>query len=510
MDRITPKWSLRLQRGTLALFTAVFFGIFVQIFLANSAFGYSPLLQTALLCVWLLFCAGIVWAAHKKIDCLVTHRYQVLALAVLALFAIQVTVGILTEQQVDHDYGKVFNGALIYVQQGDCDAFAMYKNYYHHFTNNTAPFLLLVGVFSAVKALGLSCYYQAAILLGHLLFAVAVAATFWYLDHAFGAKAALLSLVFWLCFLPVWFQSSILYTDTMTIAAVPLLLCLWEKSKQANAQKKLVWWAAMGLLLMAGAELKATALLCGIAIFCEALLSGKPKQTLAALLVIALVFTGASAAFNSYTYDKVLDRQRVYNESMPVTYWLMMGLMGDGSYNPTDEWVITCSVTGLAERKAVNLEVIKERLREMGPVGYLQLLHRKTCRTFGSGNGEVNYLLCRGPLYPQRMIYRFISTEGGWFRYFDNLAQCVYLSFYLLAVAGAALAFRRSEKTYLHHTAPFFALMGFFAFMMLWESNHRLLVNQWPLFIIAAAAGAALLLEEKPHFIKMHKREQKI
>ena len=42
---------------------------------------------------------------------------------------------------------------------------------------------------------------------------------------------------------------------------------------------------------------------------------------------------------------------------------------------------------------------------------------------------------------------------------------------------------------------PPLALCGFWLFMMLWESNHRQLVNQWPLWLILAAEGLFLLAQ---------------
>ena len=61
----------------------------------------------------------------------------------------------------------------------------------------------------------------------------------------------------------------------------------------------------------------------------------------------------------------------------------------------------------------------------------------------------------------------------------------------MLGAAGALAALRRRGMPPV--CAPWAALAGFYLFMMLWESNHRQLVNQWPLYWLVAAVGLAAL-----------------
>lgn len=484
-----------LGNAVLILFLAVFFLILVQILFFNTAFGYSPLLQGALLCCWLVFVCGVVWFGVKHKAAIYRHKNKILWGVLVFVFGLQLAMGLFTRQTPDHDYGKIYNGALIFATQGaDSAAFAGYSKYFHHFTNNVGQFLFVQLLFKGIHALGLSCYYDVFVLVGHLCFTGAIYFTFRYTEKAFGTGAALLALLLYVCYLPVYFQSSIAYTDTYSIWIPPFLLYAAQKAQAAAPRQKVFWWAAMGLALAVGKEIKATVLITGIALLVQMLLEGKWRQKLAFLLTLCLVFAAAAGAVRAYTYAVLLDEERVQQEAWPLTYWLMMGLQGDGAYNHTDEWIITGAAADVDARRALNLQYIQDRLQNMGPGGYVQLLHRKTNRTFGSGNGEVNYLLVRQPNNPGHWVYRLISSDGAWFRYFDNLSQVVYLSFYVLALGGVLLALRRKKAAFLRNFAPFLALVGFFLFMMLWESNHRLLVNQWPLYTVAAAAGASLML----------------
>ncbi|MFV0412481.1 MAG: hypothetical protein ACK5L3_04305 [Oscillospiraceae bacterium] len=502
---LKEKWG----RFFLLVFAAVFLCIFLQIVFFNSSFGYSVFIQGALLVVWLVFFALAAFWGYKNRPLLYAHRYKILLLVLLFVFCVQVWVGIVTKQQVNHDYGKVFNGAVMFATQGDVEEFYIYEAYLHHFTNNVGEFLFLQLLFKGMYAIGLPYYYEAAILLGHIFFTLAILFTFLYLNKAFGPGAALLSLFFYVFYLPVYFQSSIAYTDTYSIWMPALLLYCHKCAAGAARWKKILLYVAIGAILALGVQIKGTVLITGIALVIEELCAARWKRLVAMVLLAALSFGAFNGAINAYAYATILQAERVESDSMPITHWLMTGLTGDGAYNPTDEWVITSSVAGQQARTKLNLEIIKGRLTQMGPIGYLQLLHRKTCRTFGSGNGEVNYLLVREPNNPNHFIYQIISTEGKFFRYFDNLSHCVYLSFYIFSIAGVAVALKKKNRAFTNNTAPFLALTGFYFFMMLWESNHRLLVNQWPLFIIAAAAGAGALLPKIYTRLPARKAKQK-
>ena len=115
---------------------------------------------------------------------------------------------------------------------------------------------------------------------------------------------------------------------------------------------------------------------------------------------------------------------------------------------------------------------------------------RKTARTFGAGNGEIYYSLSRGPLQPGHAVYSYILEDGPHFRLFNNAAQCVYLSFYILGIAGALTPVRKKGAPAVCAVGCAGGVLPVHAAV---ESNHRQLVNQWPLYWAAAAAGLAAL-----------------
>ena len=140
-------------------------------------------------------------------------------------------------------------------------------------------------------------------------------------------------------------------------------------------------------------------------------------------------------------------------------------------------------------RWARNIEVIKQRLEEMGPKGYMNLLYLKTCRTFGSGDAElyVSYQYVADAT-PINLVYEITLNSGRFFPIFRLGSQAMYLLYILLGVVGSIFIIFKKDKN-LFNFSPHIALIGFWIFMMLWESNHRQLINQWSLFFITAAVG---------------------
>ena len=121
--------------------------------------------------------------------------------------------------------------------------------------------------------------------------------------------------------------------------------------------------------------------------------------------------------------------------------------------------------------------------------GYLNLLYRKTCRTFGSGNAAIdNMYRYADEITEITDIYEYTLADGEHFENINDLSQSVYLMIMAIGVIGAVIII--FKKNYmLSDFVPYISLIGFWMFMMMWESNHRQLVNQWSLFFVIGAIG---------------------
>lgn len=483
-----------LDRSLLALFALLYGWIWTITVFFNSSFQYRAPVQLVLIAAWGCALAVVLALWRRCGDWIRRHKYRA-ALALLGgLFLVQLVVGLQTVPNPMYDHGKVFWGASHYAQYGAAgEDWAVYDQYLHHYSNNVGLFLVLQFVFRASHWLGLYADYTVAAIGGHLLFFVALWLTFLYLDEAFDTDTAFFSLLLAVLYLPVWFQSTVSYTDTWSVWGIPCLLVLSLRCEKAPTLRgRLLWGGLCGALLGLAAQIKVTVLITAVALLAVWLLRSKLKRLLPAVAAAALAFAVVTAGFTQWKYATVLDHARDH-EALPTTHWLMMGLQEDGSYSWIDEWLITGSAPGKEARTQLNLQVIRERLEEMGPTGYLQLLGRKTCRSFGSGNADLRYsLLYADDSQPINLVYDLVLENGRCYGLYNNLSHSFYLTMLLLAVAAAVLGLRRGDG---RTGVLCLALVGFWLFMMLWESNHRQWINQWPLLFMLAAAGLRQLAD---------------
>ncbi len=480
--------SLFMSFCAIGLYCLLFGGIFLAITFKNVIFTYRLYLQLALL-AGLTIAFFTFMAVYKKIDyILIKHRYKILAVVCLFVLTVQTVISLNMVPTVLYDHEKTLNAAIIYTLQGNSADFQLYNNYLHHTPHQMGIFLLQHSLFTVVSWLGIENFFLTACITGHLLFAIMIVAGFKYLDENFSSHIAIFYLLLTAIYLPVYFQSSISYTDTWSAWGPACLLLYGTRALKTESKKKRVFYSLLtGLLAGIAMQIKATALIVLVALVIQCIVNGMKKEHFSAVVILLSMLMITNSAFDKWSYSTVLEEYRD-GESMPLTHWIMMGLQGDGSYSGYDEWEITCSVPP-EERVEINIKVIKERLENMGPIGYIKLLYTKTCRTFGSGNADLRYsFLYDENTVPEGLLYNLVLENGSFYSLSNNISHAVYLFMNLAAVLGCGIMLiKKHDDT--AKFAPQVSLIGFWIFMMLWESNHRQLINQWSIFLIVGAIG---------------------
>lgn len=480
------------NRRATGLFCLLFSFIFLSVWLNNAIFRYSPGVQGAVMLIFAAAVAASLAVYTRFRDFFISKRYFILAMTVIFFFLVQLTIGLNTIANPMYDHGKVFYAAVNWATGNTGREFAVYDEYLHHYPQQMGQFLVLRSVFKLCLFFGIDSFYVAACVVGHILFAVMIVCAFFYLERVCSSDCALFMLVLRAMFLPMYFQSSVSYTDTYSVWSIPCTLLLADLAvKSDRIRAKIMYSLLAGGLLAVGARIKVTVVIVAIALVIQYRLNAAKKQNLLRLARAVIAFVLVSAVFDKRSYATVLQHERD-GEGMPVTHWIMMGLQTDGSYNWVDEWYITCAVAP-DKRVEKNIQVIKERLNEMGAGGYRQLLYRKTCRTFGSGTGEMYYNYQYQDNSPVAgWVYEIVFQQGKYFSLFNNLSQGMYLFMMFLSVAGAVIVLKQNNPLSACF-APYLSLVGFWMFMMLWESNHRQLINQWSLFFICGRTGLYLI-----------------
>lgn len=482
------KLSALLSKTAYCIYAVLFGYIFYVSFFYNYSFQYdTSVLFTNILKI-IIFLSVFLFVYSKFSDFLHKYRYLILLIAVCGIFCVQLSVSNQMYPTVVDDLANVQRGAILYVTGENPDELAYYVKYYHKYPNQVGIFLIQQLLFKIASYFGYTDFFTVACVFGHILFTVMIITSFIYLDENINGHRAIFFLVLICIFPPIYLQSSISYTDTYSIWGIPCLLLFISRGLKADSiWKKSIYACLSGLFMGTVIQIKTTAIFVVIAFFIQMIVTALRIKNISFFAVLMSCFFIVNSAFSTWGYNTVMDPNRS-NEALPVTHWIMMGLQEDGAYSYYDEFKITLSVPP-EERPALISKVIEERLSEMDTAGFLNLLYRKICRTFGSGNAAIdNMYRYADELTEITGIYEYTLADGEHFQNINDLSQSIYLMIIAIGVIGAVIiVFKNSYM--LADFAPYISLIGFWMFMMIWESNHRQLVNQWSLFFIVAAIG---------------------
>ncbi|MBP3459464.1 MAG: hypothetical protein J6K58_09655 [Lachnospiraceae bacterium] len=254
-----------------------------------------------------------------------------------------------------------------------------------------------------------------------------------------------------------------------------------------------------GILLGGGYELRATAVILGIAVFFTGLwlLWGQEKKT-AKRILLCLGIIGLTACLSAGTLSVV---QKSYvgidteDTAFPTSHWLMMSLTMPGSHNGEDEAYTASFPTKEEKKEAVALRM-REKLDAMSAGDYLSLVKTKVRNTFGTGmNGYTTFLadaLRTDGLYEavfgghrdfvilwHQGYYLFLLLgillyAGSWIYQCFRYQKVDFGGFFLLLILFGAILFYVLWEASEQYSVPFMMIMSCLAFGGLAEGSKAL------------------------------------
>lgn len=187
--------------------------------------------------------------------------------------------------------------------------------------------------------------------------------------------------------------------------------------------------------------------------------------------------------------------------SFSMTHYLMMGINTDtmGTYN-NDDVHLSSDCNSQAERSAKNIEVWKERVSKLGPLGLLHLHHQKLLTAFSDGTfawgveGEF-WIEMHGDNAALKAYYGIgnfnhedpNAQNGMWFQV---VSQILWLGC-LTGVALLGVSRRLDAKT----VVPMLAIAALALFLMIFETRARYLFLFAPYFCVLGVAGWSDLID---------------
>lgn len=315
-----------------------------------------------------------------------------------------------------------------------------------------------------------------------------------------------------LCGFAIWM--AVPYSDLYVIPFI--MVALWASAvtwKTENSRWKVASVAIFSCAISLGALIKPTVLVGAIAYVLVGIVAffarraswARVVQCLVAFIVPCVLVLGPlSLAANSG-----LAFERDESKAIPWTHYLMMGVNQEsyGRVNTADV-NLTFNIEDPSAREATNLEIYSERMSEMGPIGYLEFLAKKTAMTYGDGTFHISGSQ-ETQDFPLGEKYQFENPFGEASQavrdvYYDHdssmweFDQILWLAMIVtMPFAFACFLLARSDSS--RKMALFMILFfgGLFVFLMLFETRSRYLYGFLPLFCLLFSAGLKGLLELK-------------
>ncbi|MDL2214355.1 glycosyltransferase family 39 protein [Clostridia bacterium OttesenSCG-928-O13] len=496
------------------MFTLAFGWVFLWSVFGNKSFGYHPLVSVflavgfaaLLLFLWRLLARfAPFWRRWGRLVCLG-------AMAVLG--AAQLAIGLALRFTPSYDMDAIFGGGIYWAENGTLATSDYYMAYFHMFPNNMGGLFLLRCVFGAARFLGATDYFAVAVALNVLLMQAAVYLSWDLTRRAFGPMVAAFCLLLFVVFVPFYMMGAVFYTDLLSVVFPILMLDLFLiGKKQKTSAKKWAVFLLLGLVCGVGTLVKLPSVIAFLAIVVAALagirrppLKEYLAKTLLPLAASALVMALVLGLFQLFVTGRTLDDERLEKESMPLSHWVAMGLMGEGGYDEAD-YDRAMKLPSKTAREEVNRQLIITRLTQPSLAELGALFTRKAVRCFGDGTYGLSIFLDDGP-HHWSTLHDFVLFEGKHYSLYSHFCQGLYLGVFSLVLAGAAKASLRMGKTWRFYRfpAPWIALFGLLLFLLLWETNSRYTLNYMPVLFVCAAAGASVLLPAKARSSSLTKR----
>ncbi len=487
----TELYTLNLRKTLFTLFE-ILFGVIFLLLLFVIVFDnqniYYPFLAQNLLypSLLLLFIIGAVYLLSQKYLCNIATRFEpyIVCTLFLSFFLVQLLAAnkLAVAPTETWDYGIVYNAAEKYVLNG-----TLPDEYFLQFPNNSPLYLVLVSFFKILSFFGVTNFLFPSVLLNifcidfSLLLLYFTAKTNWGTTHAcFTLLLGFITPAFLL-------YTPILYTDTITLPFVAGIAFLWtlvrNYLKESQTKKAYTALAVLLLLSILGCTLKFSVIIFPIAVLIDFLFLKFEKKYLLLALCI-LIFCGGYQLLTYQAKHSPALPKYDYNQSIPYTHWVMMGLNGYGDYN-NDDYKLTLSYDDMESRKAFNMQEINNRLKVMGGSGLLKHVVKKASFTWGEGTYTATEKLNRSALTPNSWHYYVLHTEPGYPIFAVITFAILFSMLSLILISCIAAIFSKSFQT----TFLRIAIFGLFLFLLVWETRARYLVNFLPIMLLSASDG---------------------
>lgn len=444
------------------------------------------ILMTCLIITILFALYFIIQRYGKRIENM-NIKYIFLLFAIFII--IQLIIGITLKVTPSWDFGFVYDEA-VYLTENDTWIVSN-QSYFQMYPNNQFYLLTLTVIFKIMRMFHFTNYVLGGILINVIFVDISLIILFICMRKIWNNKIALFGLLIsFLCTAYVLYLP-IFYTDTFPLPFANCMLLLYIFIvKEKDKKKNVLYLFLLTFSTMIGFEYKATVIILLIAIILHMIFILKLKQAVLSAAAILLVFIGSTKIYKASIeslniFDVTLNDR--YN--FPYTHWIMMGLKGSGGYSG-DDYRYTKSFESKEEKTEANILTIKQRLNDMGFIGFAEHLYKKVNYTWEDGTYFSTKLLSRKP-DTNGIMRNIFSEEGKYVKKYKDFANGMHYAILILmilsAVHGLKIAKQKNQMDFI--SCLRLSVYGLFLFLLIWESKSKYLVNYLPIFYLVAIDG---------------------
>ena len=439
---------------------------------------------------------GILLLIYKYISQKTKINTKILIPILLAIiFVLQCIIGNLFRVSPNWDMKSLFDGAVSYLN-GDTS----YLSYLYRYSNNIALQIVFIVLFKIADLIKIISYYDIAMLFNIIMIDIALVLTYLVSKKIFDSKKAFIIFLCIASMTPIYLFVPIIYTDTLSMLFPLLILYLYLTAKEKEElKKKYTLYLLMTFAILIGISFKFTIIIVPIAIAIYEILNKNKKGIISIIttILIVLVMFGLFRVLIIKTVFSPWNNEEYNKERFPITHWFMMALSDAGKYNDEDV-EYTSSFKTLEEKKEKNIEVIKERIKNIS----LNSIRRKLMYTWGDGTyfavNTLDYDAINEGLH-QELVFK----RGEYHQYYQYYTQIQHTTIITLMIIVTLFSIKK-EIDYIFILR--LSIFGLFLFLFIWETRSRYLIHYLPIMQIITFAG----IEEIYNLIEKIKHRTKL
>ncbi len=358
-----------------------------------------------------------------------------------------------------------------------------HRNYLERYSNQWGIFLAQSFIYKLSYMLTGEVHRTLLPLVNVILMQVSYFLTYKIAGLVFHRKKQVIMSVIVLTACPVLYvYSCVFYTDTLSMPLMLSAIYFGILAVNVKTRKSAALYIALSSVSTAiGYLIKGNIAILAVAFLIYMLFKSGIKRFMTYLVAIILSFVIATSGISSVMKQTgAVTDEGVEKYSFPVTHWVMMGLYGRGGYND-EEFRYTFFIEGKDAKREANIEVIKNRLSDMGVSGFLMHLVKKINYTWYGGAYQSTTQFLKSE---QDSITSFFENSGV-YRVWCFLFQSSLILLMLCSFVSGAVNKKTNEMALLR-----LAQLGLFLFLLIWETRSRYMLNLLPMYIIIAVDGA--------------------